>query len=59
MLTDDNDYLPEQNAPRYLALTAQPIGRQARSIDASLDDIVIVDETDRQISINYKRLNII
>ena len=28
--------LPEQNAPRYFALTAQPIGRQADSIDVDV-----------------------
>jgi hypothetical protein len=30
------DILPEQNAPRYFALTEQPIGRQADSIDVDV-----------------------
>ncbi len=29
-------YLPEQNAPRYFALTEQPIGRQADSIEVDV-----------------------
>lgn len=32
----NNYYVPEQNAPRYLALTEQPIGRQAESIDVDV-----------------------
>jgi hypothetical protein len=32
--------LPEQNAPRYFALTEQPIGRQADSIEVDVLELV-------------------